>query len=235
MPEPLIYLIEQLDYTIPLGHPDNNLDVHHLIQKIKEVNWDEAPTANASRDLRLPRTSQSPGRSHPSAGDYIRFSPLAGEFFSRSEALEIRRPVRVRALLEAHLSTRPQVVYEDLDLVPLHPSYTPAAEIAAHKQERLSSEQALQPPKVSNDPSGEDEPPAVEPPVQESISMETTVPLSASTSIPLLLAAPSTVLSPHLRCVPPPKVGPSKVNTSTPVTSASREHSLEGQAARVQG
>lgn len=92
LPEPLLDLLDQLDYSIPLGHSDNNLEVHALLRKIRGVNWDEAPTANSSLIVGHPKASLSPGRTYRSAGDYVWFNPLTGDVGSREEAVDCRRP-----------------------------------------------------------------------------------------------------------------------------------------------
>lgn len=77
---PLITLMGHLDYTIPLGGKDSNREVHALLQKITEADWDSVPSANDPREKRRPRHSIVPGRNHPTAGDFVWFSPVTLTF-----------------------------------------------------------------------------------------------------------------------------------------------------------
>lgn len=42
-------LIDHIDYSILLGHGDNNLEVHALLKNIFEVDWDSFDTARKSK------------------------------------------------------------------------------------------------------------------------------------------------------------------------------------------
>lgn len=126
LPLELLALIRQLDYSLPLGGESVNQKVHNLLNKIEQVNWDEVPAANASRDFRNPPTNLSSGRRHPTAGDYAWFDPLRGDFCSREEAILGRRPHS-----RTPLSVRPPVkpYRADLDSPPPFPSYTPVGSL----------------------------------------------------------------------------------------------------------
>ena len=83
---PLISLMRRLDYSVPLGGVDADAELHSLLDKIENVDWDSVPRQHSSRSFIRQRPSFSPGRSHRGAGDYAWFNPWAGSQCSCDEA-----------------------------------------------------------------------------------------------------------------------------------------------------
>lgn len=52
LPLKVLELMEQLEYTTPLGYEDNKHEFHALLEKSWEFNWDGEHSANTYRDLR---------------------------------------------------------------------------------------------------------------------------------------------------------------------------------------
>ena len=91
MPPQLIDLMKLLDYSVPLGGPDVDTELHSLLDRIENVDWDLVSRQNSSRPFARQRPSFSPGRVHRGAGDYTWFNPWAKAQCSREEALLSRQ------------------------------------------------------------------------------------------------------------------------------------------------
>lgn len=130
LPSTLLELMDQLDYSAPLGHADKNLEVHALLRKIREVDWNLVDTANTSRNMRQPKISRSPGSTHPSSGDYVWINPNTGELCFRADSLAGRRPVWASS---ARRVTVVPPTYEDLDAKSPFPAYIPSSVMDAHQ------------------------------------------------------------------------------------------------------
>ena len=86
LPPKLVEFMRLLDYTVPLGGADTDIELHSLLKKIDQVDWDTVPPINSSRSLTRRRPYFSPGRSHSAAGDFVWFKPWTSALCSPSEA-----------------------------------------------------------------------------------------------------------------------------------------------------
>ena len=86
LPPKLVELMRLLDYSIPLGGVDSDIEVHSLLDKVTQVEWENVPAFNFSRSFAKRRPSFSPGRSHSAAGDFVWFNAWTSSFCSASEA-----------------------------------------------------------------------------------------------------------------------------------------------------
>ncbi|CDF36187.1 unnamed protein product [Chondrus crispus] len=91
LPPKLVDLMRSLDYTVPLGGADVDLELHTLLDRIDTVDWDSISCRDSSRSFSHRRASFSPGRSHQAAGDYAWFNPWSGSLCSAAEAQLSRR------------------------------------------------------------------------------------------------------------------------------------------------
>lgn len=123
MPPALIELMKRLDYSVPLGSTHNNVEVHNLLLKIEDVNWNLLPIHNFSRDTANTLPSLSPGRNSTVAGDYVWIDPTKQRRCSRDEAGVGRAPWRAR---RQEISA----AYRDLDAIPSFPRYVPTPTVA---------------------------------------------------------------------------------------------------------
>ena len=71
LPAKLIAQMHLLDFSVPLGGPDLNREIHSLLDMIEGVDWDCVPAQNFSRSFTRQRPSFSPGRNHSAAGDFV--------------------------------------------------------------------------------------------------------------------------------------------------------------------
>ena len=86
LPPQLISLMRRLDYSVPIGGADADAELHSLLDKIENVDWDSVPRQNSSRSFIRQRPSFSAGRSHRGAGDYAGFNTWTGSQCSCEEA-----------------------------------------------------------------------------------------------------------------------------------------------------
>ena len=86
LPPKLVEFMRLLDYTVPLGGADTDIELHSLLKKIDQVDWDTVPPINSSRSLTRRRPSFSSGRSHSAAGDFVWINPWTSALCSPSEA-----------------------------------------------------------------------------------------------------------------------------------------------------
>ena len=110
LPPKLVELMRLLDYSIPLGGVDSDIEVHSLLDKITQDEWDNVPAFNSSRSFTKRRPSFSPGRSHSAAGDFAWFNAWTSSFCSASEAQLSRQHGKQIDIPDTHPDPRAESV-----------------------------------------------------------------------------------------------------------------------------